>query len=117
MPYAKGNRAWIHSALSDRMRPEWNRAAKRWEIAKPHLRPLVEALAERFGEVDVYLQFSLLEQCHHKCQTANGDDCTCSCMGENHQGAAYWKRWINVGDDVLVSAERRERHLLVRRNP
>ncbi|WP_412079058.1 hypothetical protein ACLF6K_37575 [Streptomyces xanthophaeus] len=116
MPYKKGNRWWIHDALGDRMRPRWNPDQKRWEIAKVHLRPLIEALAERFDEVDVYLQFSLLERCHHKCQTAAGDDCTCSCMGENHQGAAYWKRWIDVGDDILVSAERRERHFLVRRN-
>src|SRR4051794_34669319 len=32
--------------------PTTNRDSRRWEVARNHFLPLVEALAERFGEVD-----------------------------------------------------------------
>ncbi|GAA2334717.1 hypothetical protein SVIO_027740 [Streptomyces violaceusniger] len=117
MPYQEGsNRRWILEELGERIRPEWNNEMTpgRWEIARPHLRTIVSALAERFGEVDVYLQFSATERCDTRCRDAAGDDCTCSCMGENHGGAAYWRNWMLVGETTLVDVARKERHLLVR---
>ncbi|MCB5910375.1 hypothetical protein [Streptomyces pinistramenti] len=114
MPYQGGsNRRWILEELGARVRPEWNKPAGRWEIARPHLCVLTGALAERFGEVDVYLQFAATERCDTRCQEAQGDDCTCSCMGENHGGAAYWRTWLLVGDTTLVDGARRERHLRI----
>ncbi|MES4909131.1 hypothetical protein [Streptomyces sp. NPDC000395] len=73
------------------------------------------ALAERFGEVDVYLEFSTTERCDTNCERATGDDCTCSCMGENHGGAAYWRHWTLVGDTTLVDVGRKVRHYRVLR--
>ncbi|MGW7296072.1 hypothetical protein ACWGIB_27265 [Streptomyces xiamenensis] len=97
-----------------RTRPEWNTTAKRWEIARPHLKTVVSALIDRFEEADVYLEFSTTERCDKRCEEAVGDDCTCSCMGENHGGAAYWERWQLVDGDTLVGpAGRRERRYLV----
>ncbi|WP_237532543.1 hypothetical protein [Streptomyces sp. SID8352] len=79
------------------------------------MRTLVEALANRFGEVHVYLEFSTTEQCHDKCQTAAGDDCTCSCRGEHHGGGTYWTQWQLVGEGVLVGPVGRvERHYIAR---
>lgn len=101
------------------MRPRWNGEVRpaRWEIARPHLRSLVEAMALKFGEIDLYLEFSVRQQCDTRCQAAQGDDCVCSCMGENHGGAAYWRRWTHVGDTTLVGdPEVRERHCKVRRS-
>ena len=57
MPYREDNRQWLHEALGQRIRPEWNKAARRWEVARPHLRRLVVGLADRFGAVDVYREF------------------------------------------------------------
>lgn len=119
MPYAGGsNRRWIHAELGDRIRPVWNQDVepKRWEIAQPHLRTLVEAMSDKFGVIDVYLQFSTRQRCDEKCQDAQGDDCICRCMGENHGGAAYWRGWTKVRDTTLVSdPEVCERHYIVRR--
>ncbi len=118
MPYLNGsNRHWLLEELGARVRPEWNRTAspRRWEIARPHLRTIVDAMAQRFGEVEVILQFSVTERCDTRCRDAAGDDCTCSCLGENHGGTAYWRNWILVGDTTLVDAARHERRLLVRR--
>lgn len=117
MPFEGGsNRAWLLDELGDRIRPDWNREEHRWEIARPHLAVLTSALADRFGEVDVYLEFATTERCHNMCQGATGDDCTCSCRGEHHGGGAYWTRWTQVGDEILMGeVERVERHYRVRR--
>ncbi|TSB31237.1 hypothetical protein FNJ62_07040 [Streptomyces benahoarensis] len=58
-------------------------------------------------------QHRCTERCDTRCQEAQGDDCTCSCMGENHSGAAYWCTWILVGDTTLINSARRERHLRI----
>lgn len=118
MPFGATNRAWLHDELGDRIRPEWNATVtpRRWEIAKPHLRTLTEALAMRFGEVHVYLEFSTTERCDRRCQTAAGDDCTCSCRGEYHGGGTYWTSWQLIGEDTLVGPVGRVvRHYVVRR--
>lgn len=73
-----------------------------WEIAGPPLRTLTMALANRFGEVHIILEFSTTERCDHKCQTATGDDCSCSCRGEHHGGGTYWMNWQLVGEDTLI---------------
>ncbi|SHM80149.1 hypothetical protein [Streptomyces yunnanensis] len=118
MPYEGGsNRRWLLEELSARIRPEWNKPARRWEIARKRLWVLTGALAERFGKVDVCLQFSTSERCDICCQQAQGDGCTCSCMGEHHGGAAYRRNWLLVGDTSLVSGVRRERHLRIQARP
>ncbi|MEU1418360.1 hypothetical protein [Kitasatospora sp. NPDC005751] len=103
LPYAVGNRAWIHSILGDLTRPEWNREDKSWDISRQHMRTLVEALAERFGSVDVTIDFRTNSRCDDRCRDAEGDDCDCQCMGENHGGAAYWRNWREVGETTLVA--------------
>ncbi|MGW9676154.1 hypothetical protein ACWGUN_23845 [Streptomyces koyangensis] len=119
MPFGTTNRAWLHDELGDRIRPEWNNTVRpaRWEIAKPHLKTLTTALSNRFGEVHVILEFSTTERCDHKCQTATGDDCSCSCRGEHHGGGTYWMNWQLVGEGSTLTGPvgRVERHYIVRR--
>lgn len=106
MPYASGNRAWIHEICGSRTRPEWEaQPTSAWRIARPHFRRVVDALVERFGEVDVYVDISARDRCDTRCRDAEGDDCSCSCLGDNHGGAAYWKNWIEVGETTLVERE------------
>jgi hypothetical protein len=103
MPYAGGtNRAWLRDTLGRRIDLRYT-SRGRWEIARPHLRTLIEACAERFGEIDIVLDFRTRDRCDTRCQQAQGDDCVCSCLGENHGGAAYWKRWIPVGETTLIA--------------
>lgn len=98
MPYALGNRAWIHHNLGSGIHPVWNTTDKRWELARNHLRATVEALVERFGIVDVVIDSYAVT----RCRDAVGDDCDCQCVGENHGGAAYWKHWHAVGETTLI---------------
>jgi hypothetical protein len=104
MPYAVGNRAFIHRTLGSLVRPDWNGAEKCWEISRQHMRATVEALADRFGVVEVAIDFRTNSRCDIRCRDAEGDDCDCQCMGENHGGAAYWRNWTQVGETTLVEA-------------
>jgi hypothetical protein len=117
MPYqGSSNRQWILQELGTRTRPIWNgsKTPGRWEIARPHLHLVVTSLVQRFGQVDVYLEFSNRTRCDVRCQQAEGDDCECSCLGENHGGAAYWRNWTLVGQTTLLSErECQVRHYLV----
>jgi hypothetical protein len=112
MPYDGGhNRAWLRRHLGNRIRPELQGNGV-WGIARPHLRFLVEGLAERFGHVDVLLDFRISQRCDTRCRDALGDECVCSCLGENHGGAAYWRHWIEVGETTLVAGgDIQRRHL------
>ena len=106
MPYAPGNRAWLKEQLGERIRPDWVRhgGGGHWEVARNHLRALLEALVDRWGAVDVVLDFNVTEKCDRRCQTARGDDCTCSCLGVNHRGLGGGKEWFRVGDTTLISS-------------
>lgn len=115
MPYQEGgNRRWIHTALGSRIQPVWNKAERRWEIARTHLLPLVDALAEEFGEVLVELEFSTTQQCDTRCRNAEGDHCECSCLGEHH-GGGLWGGWLQVGETTLIRPDRVLRQMVVRR--
>lgn len=115
MPYSGGtNRAWLQAELGRRIDLQ-HAGHGNWESARRHLRMLVEACAARFGEIEVVLDFRTRDRCDTRCQEATGDDCVCSCLGENHGGAAYWKRWIPVGETTLIAnGQIRRRRLLAR---
>lgn len=114
MPYDGGsNRGWLHNHLGELIRPE-HQGKGVWAIARTHLQNLIDGLAGRFGHVDVVMDFRTVERCDGRCQRAEDDECTCSCLGENHRGAAYWRNWIEVGETTLVAAgEIQRRHLRV----
>lgn len=105
MAYARDNRAFLREACGGLIRPEWNGPRRRWLVARPHLQCVVQALALRFGSVTVQAEFSTAMQCDTRCRGAQGDDCTCSCLGENHQGMATWYRWQQVGDTTLIGTD------------
>ena len=74
---------------------------------------VLPALAERFGEVDVLLEYSTTQKCDRRCREAEGDDCECSCLGEHHAGGMYMHGWIEVGETTLIQPGRQLRHMRV----
>lgn len=122
MPYEGGsNRAWIKQHLAG-TRPVWIEGeagtAGRWEVARTHLWKLVDALADRFGAVDVQLEFSNRSKCDTQCQGANPRtvfECECSCGGDNHGGAQGWKQWKPVGETTLIANERELHRFTIQR--
>lgn len=120
MPYGDGtNRAWILGELGQRIRPDWNKQQRRWEIAREHLWVLTEAMADRFGEVDLYMEFSNTERCDARCENAVSTDvseCVCSCGGDYHGGRGERRDWKLSGATTLISTgDTKERHIVIRR--
>lgn len=111
-PYRPDNRAWIHETLdSRRVRPEWNKERKRWEVARNHFRPMVLAMIERFGVVDVILDSRSTERCDTRCREALGEECECECLGVYHGGLGWLGDWVQVAEHTLVRSTYRRRHL------
>lgn len=114
IPYSKTNRVWLKETLGDRIRPEWNKGERRWEIARNHFGPVVEALAKRLGRIDVYIDFSCTERCDTRCKNARGRECNCQCLGRHHGRDGITHGWKVVGDTMEVrSTGIQQRHLVV----
>lgn len=117
MPYdpTTPNRVWMQKVLGRRKKLVWNTEMKRWEVARDHLKTLIAALAERFGEVEVLLEYNTTEQCTSSCQTATIPvwQCTCKCLGESHGGHGKKRDWIPVGPHRLISKTEKLVHFVV----
>lgn len=105
------NRQWLKDTLGARIRPQWVTGPRGWDghwaVARAHFRDVVDALAVRVGQVRVEVDFNIHEQCDTRCQAATGDDCTCSCLGQNHgalTGGGAYGAWVAVGETTLVSS-------------
>lgn len=116
MPYAPDNRKWLKRTLDSRIPVDWVDGA--WEVARHHLWTVVEALADRFGEVEAILDFRTTERCDIRCVEAVGDECVCACAGMDHGGLSdVMKDWMEVGDTTLISTDIKRRHFRVRQSP
>lgn len=116
MPYHKGNRTWLKQVLGPRIRPEFDKANKRWEVARGHFGPVVEAMANRLGRIDVWVDFRSAEKCDTRCRSARSRECTCSCLGKNH-GNGITHGWKLAGDSTMVRPSGTiRRHMIVERD-
>lgn len=101
------NKQMFKTAAGAAIRPTWVAAPSGepgwkgyWTIARQHLTDVAEAIAIREGSVLIEMHYSTAEQCDSRCQTAEGDDCTCSCEGKYH-GKGEHAAWLEVGDTTL----------------
>lgn len=101
------NRELFRTATGAAIRPTWVGAPPGepgwkgyWTIARQHLTDVAEAVAIRDGLVLIEMHYSTAEQCDTRCQTAEGNDCTCSCEGKYH-GKGEHAAWLEVGDTTL----------------
>lgn len=114
MPYAKGNRAWLHDTLGARIRPEWDKPNQCWWVARHHFGAVVEAMARKLGRIDVYLEFRGLDRCDTRCKRARGRECDCQCLGKHHGVGGITHGWKMVGDTTEVkSTGLKTRHIVV----
>lgn len=104
---AVSNKQWFKDSLQRHIRPKWVTHAHHeagyghWEIARPHLQPVIEAIVRREGEVLLELHYRTNEKYDTRCQNARGFECVCSCLGREH-GGGEGRRWIPVGDTTLI---------------
>lgn len=96
VPYAKNNRAWLK--VGHRIEPEWNREKKYWALPKSWFNDIVNKCIEQHGKVYVIQPYRKQEKCAPACMNANGHECNCSCMGENHGTGGPNKGWLVISD-------------------
>ena len=99
------NREWFKEETGKATSREWVDGSRGWDgywtIAREHLMTVSRALAERFGEVEVDMDFNEHQRCDRRCQEAKCDDCTCSCVGLHHRGGVYLG-WVEVGATTVT---------------
>jgi len=102
IPYdGDATRAWfreITQSPSLKLRWEMQHPAH-WVLGRSHLSAITFAVARRFGEVELVMDYRRAEACGVKCQEAVSIDCTCSCLGLQHGGPS------NLNHIAIVTAE------------
>lgn len=114
MPYARNNRAWLKDVLGSRIRPEWDKENRCWWVARNHFGAVVEAMRDRLGRIDVYVDFRGVERCDTRCKNARSRECDCQCLGKHHGEGGITYGWKLVGDTTEVrSTGVTRRHFVV----
>lgn len=81
IPFTTDNREWL---LGSGRRIQWLNDYKAWELPVSRFSELVRLALARYGSVYLIQAFRRLQKCAPACWKAEGPDCECSCMGENH---------------------------------
>jgi hypothetical protein len=114
MPYAKNNRAWLKETLGARIRPEWDKPNRCWWVARNHFGSVIEAMRDRLGRIDVYVDCRNTERCDTRCKNAKSRECTCQCLGKHHGEGGITYGWKLVGDTTEIrSTGVTRRHFVV----
>ncbi len=93
LPFAVDNANWLRGGKHTR--PAWQTDIKCWEIPKAWFNDFVNRALVRFGRLYVIQPYREQEKCSPSCLNAQGHECECSCMGENH-GAGNDGSWFEV---------------------
>lgn len=102
MPNARGNREWLRDVCGPGTRPDWDKPTRTWRVARPHFRKVISALVARHGVIAVCVDIVVTRACGSWCRDARGDECDCSCLGENHGSGTWTAGWVPVSDEWVV---------------
>lgn len=95
------NRDLLMNGKTKAAKCDWNRAAKRWELARSRFNEIVLLLLDRWGECYLIQLRNVSEECAQACRSAKGPDCVCSCGGVNH-GMDSDDRWFDISETYSV---------------
>lgn len=90
LPWRGSRRAnfdWLKDVCGSRTRPEYDRDAKCFLVARQHTDHVIKALLGEYGSVQVQQYGHQKIACIQQCWDANPSthlDCECSCAGYNH---------------------------------
>ena len=106
LPYSESNYAWLRA--NHRRRPKWNQQFKCWEVPMSWLDDVVGRTLMKFGKSYLIQQYRKHQKCAPACWNAQGYECECSCMGENHGNGAPSGNWREVSETFAFSYGPRE---------
>jgi hypothetical protein len=104
VPYdGDATRAWFRELTrTPSLKLRWDmRSPGHWVVGRAHLGDVTFGIAERFGEVDLVMDYRRTETCGVKCQHAGALDCTCSCLGRQHGGPSRLNHLAIASEDSL----------------
>lgn len=82
--------------------PRFDEKGKYWELAYDRLDEMVKILAIHFGSVILMQPIRHKQVCARTCMEAQGFECECSCLGENHGSQNMNSSWYEVYDTYAV---------------
>jgi hypothetical protein len=88
-------RAWLRS--NRHHLPVWDYTSKHWEVPARWFNNLVEQLLKQYKLLYIIQPHREQEVCASQCWNAEGHDCQCSCLGENH-GQGKMGHWLEISD-------------------
>lgn len=89
-PFRDDQQQWLRKTCRLRS-PEKLTEDGRWSLPPSALNKVVAASLDEFGVVGLFQDVAEeLRDCAPECMNAEGLDCVCGCLGENHGGAAGW---------------------------
>ncbi|SFS05396.1 hypothetical protein SAMN05192580_3092 [Sphingomonas jatrophae] len=78
--------------------PDWVRQFKCWDVPQAWFNDLVVRLLQRWGTLYIIQPYRAQEKCSPSCMNAQGHECQCSCMGENHGSGGPGAGWFVVSE-------------------
>lgn len=100
-------KGWIieNASATGKTYPEWDDAEECYRLPKAHLANFVEESLAEWGRCTVRLEFKNSERCGSACWYAEGDSCTCSCLGKDHgsygnPGEGIYGGWQEVSSST-----------------
>jgi hypothetical protein len=105
-PYRDDNRVWLKD--ENRRRPKWVKDKQYWEIPKAWFNDIVNRALDRYGSLYIIQPHVAHEICARACWEAQGHECQCSCLGENHGSQNPDGRWFEVSETFAVKYEEKE---------
>ncbi|MQP64882.1 hypothetical protein GE253_05920 [Niveispirillum sp. SYP-B3756] len=95
IPHSELNYKWLKNGRKSS--PIWIRSENYWEIPKSWFNDFVERSLEDYGQLYIIQPYREKEKCASACLHAEGHECQCSCMGQNH-GTGNDGTWFEISD-------------------
>jgi hypothetical protein len=92
LPYAPDNFDWLRD--DNRRKPEYDGQYKCWLVPSSWFDAIIRRTLQRFGRVYVIQPFRAFEKCAPACWNAEGFECECSCLGQNHGSSVSGNWWV-----------------------
>ena len=105
LPDVKENSTWLRG-YNLRI-PRWDHQYKCWETPNAWFEDVIRRALDRFGRVYIIQPYRVLKKCAPACWNAEGLDCECSCMGDNHGSQASGK-WYVISETCALQWQERE---------
>ena len=96
LPHSDTNSTWIRGGKKNK--PQWNPQLECWETPRAWFNEMIQLSLKRYGAVYIVQRYRQMQKCVPACWNAQGFDCECSCMGDNHGSGHPGGRWYVVSD-------------------